>query len=273
MQTGHAHDGLIEYPTLGSVLAKELGDSRPGLPRYFCLGVEELEVLSRPGFLDQSYAPVMVVGKDLELPPASAFEKVAKGQGERMRQAVASAFELDKEKASARNAYGRSLFGQRCLLARRLVERDVPVVEVVLGGWDTHANATGTLPKLSGELDTALAALLQDLHERQRLQTTVVVCMGEFGHTPRINANGGRDHYPMAFSVVLAGGKIKGGQVIGKTSDDGSKVEQSPVTPAELLATVYQALSIDPGKTIQTPGGKQIPLVEKGTKPVKQALR
>jgi hypothetical protein len=272
MQTGHVHDGLIDYPTLGSVLAKELGDGRPGLPRFFCIGREELRGLSRAGFLDESYAPVMVEEKKLELPPASAFEKVASGQGEQMRKAVASAFELDKEKASTHNAYGRGLFGQGCLLARRLVERDVPVVEVVLGGWDTHANATELLAKLSGELDAGLAALIRDLHERQRLQKTVVVCMGEFGRTPRINAGGGRDHYPMAFSVVLAGGKIKGGQVIGKTSDDGVKIEQSPVTPAELLATVYQALGIDPSKTILTRGGKQIPLVEKGTKPVKEAL-
>jgi RNA polymerase sigma factor (sigma-70 family) len=273
MQTGHAHDGLTDYPALGCVLAKELGAGRPGLPPYINIGRFPFEAHPGPGFLDEKYGPVLVTGKDLEVPPASAFEKVAKGKGEQLRKAVAGGFDLGQEKAAVRDAYGRDAFGQGCLLARRLVEVDVPVVEVNFGGWDTHANLAGDLPKLCSRLDAALSSLLRELHERKRLETTVVVCMGEFGRTPRINASGGRDHFPAAFSVVLAGGKIKGGQAIGKTSADGVTIEKRPVTPAELLATVYQALGIDPAKTNRTPGGKEIPLVEKGTKAVSEALR
>src|SRR5262249_8161712 len=150
--------------------------------------------------------PLVVKGRELALPSADAFDKVAKGEGEKLRKAVETAFDLSKEKASARDAYGRGTFGQGCLLARRLVEAEGPVVEVALPGWDMHANVAGLLPRLSEVLDAALSALLRDLHERKRLETTLIVVMGEFGRTPRINVAGGRDHYPMCCSVVLAGG-------------------------------------------------------------------
>src|SRR5262249_41073821 len=153
------------------------------------------------------------------------------------------------EKEAVRNAYGPSVFGSGCLLARRLVECGVPVVEVTQGGWDTHADALTQTKKVGAEFDAGLASLLKDLHERKKLDTTLIVCMGEFGRTPNVNVNGGRDHYPLASTVLLAGRGIKGGQAIGKTSADGLKVEERPVSPPELLATIYQALGVDPSKT------------------------
>src|SRR5205823_7636006 len=141
-------------------------------------------------------------------------------------------------------------------LARRLVERGVPFVEVTLSnapgaggiGWDTHQNNFDAVKSLSGVLDPAWATLMEDLSERGLLDSTLIVWMGEFGRTPRINGNKGRDHWANSWSVVLGGGGIKGGQVVGKTSADGTAVEERPVSVADLLATVSVALGIDPTK-------------------------
>ena len=279
MHTGYAHDGVTDYPSLGSVLAKELGDARPELPRYLSLTGNVHPALrgKRSGFLGPQYAPVYVEGAPgddtLPLPPAAAFEAQAKGRGEPLRRAVAKAFDLAEEKPAVRDAYGRNAFGQGCLLARRLVERGVPVVEVTMGGWDTHADNFTAVKKLSGKLDPAWASLLKDLEARKLLDEVVVVWMGEFGRTPRINAQQGRDHWPLTSCAVLAGRGIKGGQVIGATNADGSKVAAHPVKPCELLATVYQALGIDPTRTNRSNTGQAVPLVEKGAQPIRQALR
>jgi len=190
-----------------------------------------------------------------------------------MRQAVEKAFDLAEEKPEVKNAYGPSQFGQACLLARRLVERNVPVVEITMGGWDTHQNNFDLVQKRSIELDFAWSALLKDLETRKRLETTLIVWMGEFGRTPRINVNNGRDHWPFSFSVVLAGGRIKGGQVIGKTSPDGLKITERPVSPPELLATIYRAVGIDPTKEYKSNTDQKVPLVEKGAKALKEVLR
>jgi RNA polymerase sigma factor (sigma-70 family) len=279
MHTGYQHDGAINYPALGSVLARELGDARPELPRYISLtgGVPEFFRGKRAGFLGPKYDPVCVEGAPgrdvLPLPPADAFEAQAKGRGEQLRKAVAEAFDLTKERAAVRDAYGRNAFGQGCLLARRLVERGVPVVEITMGGWDTHANSFEDLKKLSARLDAGWASLLKDLDERKMLDEVVIVWMGEFGRTPRINANNGRDHWPFSSCAVLAGRGIKGGQVIGATNADGTKVAAHPVKPPELLATVYQALGIDPARQNMSNTGRPVRLVEKGTTPIRQALR
>jgi RNA polymerase sigma factor (sigma-70 family) len=275
MHTGQEPGPNAEFPSLGSVLAKELSGDRPDLPRFFRIGGPHPFGESGPGLLGKEYSAIGVgrTGMNLSLPPEDAFEEVAKGKGKKLRDAVAKAFDLNEEKDAVRDAYGHGRFGSSCLLARRLIERGVPVVEVALGGWDTHGNAKEATKRVGSELDAALASLLKDLHERKKLDTTLIVCMGEFGRTPVINANGGRDHYPLAFTTLLAGRGIKGGQAIGKTSKDAVKVDERPVTPQEFLATIYQALDIDPAKTNRDSAGAAIPLVEKGNLPVKEALR
>jgi RNA polymerase sigma factor (sigma-70 family) len=283
MRTGRPVDDG-DYPTLGSALAKELGEGREDLPGYISLAPWLLFGTKGfgPVFLDGKFSPLLIdpVGPGfrrpddiLRLPPEEAFEELQKGKGKKLREAVAKAFDLSEEKEAVRDAYGPTPFGQGCLLARRLVERGVPVVEVTLPGWDSHQDNVSVVDKLSNILDRAWGALLQDLHELKKLDTTLIVWMGEFGRTPRINPRQGRDHFPICFTAVLAGAKIKGGQAIGKTSADGIKIVERPVTPAELHATIYRAVGIDPTRENRAPDGEKVPLVEKGTKAVNEALR
>src|ERR1700722_15361607 len=142
-----------------------------------------------------------------------------------MKPATAKAFDLSDEKPALRDRYGRNLFGQGCLLARRLVERGVPFVEVALDGWDSHSNNFNDVKALSQTLDPAWSTLLSDLKERGLLASTLIVWMGEMGRMPEINGAAGRDHFSDAWTTVLAGGGIKGGQAYGKTSADGHTVE------------------------------------------------
>lgn len=165
-----------------------------------------------------------------------------------MKPAAAKTFDLSDENEKLRDTYGRSSFGQGCLLARRLVERGVPFVEVTLDGWDTHAGNFDRVKQLSGTLDQGFAALLGDLQQRGLLDSTLILCMGEFGRTPKINGQAGRDHWPHSWSTVVAGCGIKGGQVVGKTSADGMTVEDRPVNVPDLLATVCTAVGINPMK-------------------------
>ncbi len=157
------------------------------------------------------------------------------------------AFDLSGESAATLAKYGDTDFGRGCLVARRLVERGVKFVEVVLDGWDTHQNDFDRTQKLMATLDPAFAALLDDLGERKRLGSTLVACMGEFGRTPRINANDGRDHWPGAWSAVLAGAGIKGGTVHGATDDDGARVTGPTTGVPDLLATMATICRPRPG--------------------------
>ncbi|HZU35446.1 MAG TPA: DUF1501 domain-containing protein, partial [Gemmataceae bacterium] len=187
-----------------------------------------------------------------------------------MQSEAAKAFDLDEEKPALRNRYGRNLFGQGCLLARRLVERRVPFVEVTLGaangvavGWDTHVGNFDAVRRLSAVLDPAWSTLMDDLQDRGLLDSTLIVWMGEFGRTPKINTNAGRDHFPTAWTTVLAGGGIKGGQVVGRTSTDGTRPIERPVSVPDLLATACLALGIDPLKQNQSNVGRPIRIVDK----------
>jgi hypothetical protein len=205
---------------------------------------------------------------------ATAYERAAR----LMRTSAARAFDLDEEPDRLRDRYGRSLFGQGCLLARRLIEKGVPFIEVSHGGtggvgWDTHLNNFETVKELSAVLDAGWATLLDDLKTRGLLETTLIVWLGEFGRTPKINADKGRDHYPYAWTAVLGGGGIKGGQVVGKTSDGGETVTERPVSVPDLLATVCQAMGIDSGKTNESNVGRPIPIVDRSAKPILEVLR
>jgi hypothetical protein len=196
-----------------------------------------------------------------------------------MKTAAGRAFNLEEEKPAVRDAYGQNLFGQGCLLARRLVERSVPFVEVTLAGvnggmfgWDTHANNFNSVKALCDVLDPAWAMLMSDLEQRGLLDSTLIVWMGEFGRTPNINGNNGRDHFPNAWSAVLAGGGIVGGQAVGRTSPDGNKVEDRAVTVPDFLATVCKVIGIDPEKQNPSPGGRPIRIVEKSGNPIREVL-
>jgi hypothetical protein len=329
MRTGYAPTGPIQYPPIGALVSKELGQEDAALPN--CVSIAPYRFFSPgafgSGFLGPKYAP-LVVGdagqffggqpgfnyeqalKVQDLDPPAEVDKahvdaridllqemerefVARHPGaaalshktaydravKLMKTAAAKAFELGDEKASLRDAYGRNLFGQGCLLARRLVERGVPFVEVTLGGvnggafgWDTHANNFEQVKALSGVLDPAWAALMNDLQERGLLDSTLIVWMGEFGRTPKINGGRGRDHWPNSWATVLAGGGIKGGQPVGRTSNDGMAVEERPATVSDLLATVCKALGIDPEKQNMSNVGRPIRIVEKTAKPIREVL-
>ena len=196
-----------------------------------------------------------------------------------MRTAAAKAFNLEEEKDALRDAYGRNLFGQGCLLARRLVEQGVPFVEVTLGGlnggafgWDTHVQNFDAVRGLSGVLDAAWGTLMHDLQQRGLLDSTLIVWMGEFGRTPQINQQQGRDHFPNAWSTVLAGGGIKGGQVVGDTGANGMSIRERPVKVPDFLATVCRALGVDPTKQNQSNVGRPIRIVDKAAQPVEEVL-
>jgi len=195
-----------------------------------------------------------------------------------MRTSARKAFNLEDESPRVRDAYGRNLFGQGCLLARRLVEQGVPFVEVTMGApfsWDTHNNNFDRVKQLSSVLDPAWAQLMTDLSERGLLDSTLMVWAGEFGRTPQLpkdRPGGGRDHWTNGFSTVMAGGGIKGGQVIGKTSVDGMQIEDRPVSAPEFLATITKTLGIDPKTMNVSNTGRPIPIADKSAKPIAELL-
>jgi len=180
-------------------------------------------------------------------------------------QDARAAFDLKKEPDALRDSYGRNRFGQSALLARRLVEAGVRFVTVSVGGWDTHYNGFRALgDNLLPSYDKTVSALVRDLHERGLLKNTMVVSMGEFGRTPVINREGGRDHYARVFSMMIAGGGIKGGQVIGSSDARGMEVAARPVRPEDVAATIYHQLGIDYTQSIESPEGVRITLSRGG---------
>ena len=210
--------------------------------------------------------------KELEEPhesgPAGALVKDHQALYQQTKQMVLSprtkAFDLDAEPDRVREAYGRSSFGQGCLMARRLVEAGVPFVEVQSSGWDTHGNELPTLRKLIPPVDQATAALVADLKGRGLLEKTLVIWAGEFGRTPRVNLTAGRDHYPQAFTLFLAGAGVRGGRVVGATDRLGAQVTDRPVTVPDLVCTFCKGLGINPRKEFQSNVGRPVKIVERG---------
>jgi len=175
-----------------------------------------------------------------------------------------SAFAIDREPARIRDRYGRTTFGQSCLLARRLIENGVRFVTVTHGGWDHHAKIFESLDKKLPEFDLAFSALVEDLHARGLLENTLLLCLGEFGRTPRINKDSGRDHWGPAASLLFAGAGVKPGRVIGSTDKQGAYVTRRPVSPADVACTVYETLGIDPRRTLITPDGRRVEILDQG---------
>src|SRR5262245_60358413 len=278
MHTGYLPLGGVRFPTLGSIAAREIGPRDFDLPHFVTVGGRGGGIGS--GYLGMAYAPFVVAnsnqmpgnsqlpagvsgerfGRRLDLmrdleedfaeaggrPRVEEHRAVYGGAARLVRSPRLRAFDISQEQATVRDRYGRTPFGQGCLLARRLVEAGVTFVEVESNGWDTHQDNFERTRTLSEPVDRGFAALATDLRERGLLDRTLVVWMGEFGRTPRINANNGRDHFPRAFSVALAGGGVRGGRVIGATSSSGSDVTQRPVGVADLFCTFCQALGINP---------------------------
>ena len=194
-----------------------------------------------------------------------------------MRSDASKAFDLSEESDAVREAYGRGRFGQGCLMARRLIERGVPFIEVALRGtavgalgWDTHAQNFTRVKALSSELDAGWATLMTELKERDLLASTTIIWLGEFGRTPAINRNQGRDHFPKAWTTVLAGAGIKGGQAYGKSSDDGTTVEEDQVDVPDVLSTLCCALGVDPEDQNVSEIGRPIRIAEGN--PIKEIL-
>jgi hypothetical protein len=310
LRTGYLPMPPIEFPTLGSLVARERDLQDSDLPSFVSIGNGGVP---SPGFLGPRYAPLVVgqgsaggnpdtalrvqnlavpssVGRErfderMELlhelgtefnqsRPGSgtASHQIAYNRAERlMGQAATQALDLNRESTRLRDAFGRNVFGQGCLLARRLIERGVPFVEVNLGGWDTHDDNFNAVRARCNILDPAWATLLTDLRDRGLLDSTLVVWMGEFGRTPVINPRQGRDHYPAAWSVVL-GGCIRGGQVVGRTSAGGDTVEERPTAARDLLGTICLALGLDPTRQNMSTVGRPIRLVEPGFEPLREVL-
>ena len=175
-----------------------------------------------------------------------------------------AAFDIEKESEKTRDNYGRTEFGQSCLLARRLVEAGVRFVTVNYAGWDHHAKIFESLDKKLPQFDQGFAALINDMDERGLLKDTLVLCMGEFGRTPKVNKDAGRDHWGHAGSLLFAGAGVRGGKIIGATDKTGSAVIDRPVRPADVCHTVYEALGIDPRKQLRTPEGRPVEILDQG---------
>ena len=176
-----------------------------------------------------------------------------------------SAFDLAQESEKLRDTYGRHEFGQSCLLARRLIENGVRFVTVNSAGWDHHAKIFENLDKKLPQFDQGFSALIDDMAERGLLKDTLVVCMGEFGRTPKVNKDAGRDHWGHAGVMMFAGAGVRGGKIIGATDKSGSAVIDRPVTTADVCWTVYEALGINPTAELRTPEGRPVTILDSGS--------
>ena len=282
MHTGYRPEATATHPDFGSVVSYELGGARTDLeiPAFISIGGGG----GGPGYLGMAHAP-FVVNSNGQIQNAnnrwvtpqrlqnrlamlnvleSNFIRSGRGDAPQahadvydkavklMTSSQMDAFKVEQEDSATRDAYGTTQLGRSLLMARRLVERNVPFVEVSYGGWDLHNDVFNSLStdKLP-TLDNGLAAVTSDLKQRGMLQDTVIVCMGEFGRTPRINQNVGRDHWARSWSVLVGGGGLTGGIAVGKTSADGMMVEGPSHLPGDLWATVAQAIGI-PLNTVHT---------------------
>jgi hypothetical protein len=297
------------HPSLGSVVAKEVG-APDGLPPYFSMpsmsrsggpnflganyapfvvandpnrsGFRVRDVALPDGVLNERFDRRRQLRSQLDQlprwedsavgdPSVTADEFYAQGyQLMESRQAQA-AFQVETESDSIRERYGRNSFGQRALLARRLVEAGVPFVTLYEGGWDHHTDIFNSISKRIPPLESTLAALIEDLEERGRLDRTLVLVLGEFGRTPKVNDRGGRDHWSNAMSVMMAGGGTPGGQVVGATDRQGYSAVERVLSPERFVSTIYAKLGIDPGKIFITPEGRPVHLVS-DERPIKELM-
>ncbi len=297
LHTGYSPTPALVYPALGSIIAKEKQDDSDVAPGFVSVGDT-----NGSGYLGPEYGPYVVgdplnPGQNLALPEGFAPERLAKRmkaleafnlgfakksassrsldftrlsiKANRMRESAAlKSFDPATEEGQLWQAYGGEVgdgsLARSLILARRMVENGVRFVEVALGNWDTHSDNFNLVAALSAQLDSGLATLVKDLSDRGLLESTLVLCVGEFGRTPQINGDNGRDHHADVFSAVVAGGGIQGGRAIGSSDDAGAQVKDRPVTFPDLHATLLHACGIDPAREYTTPDGRPIKLTSGG---------
>lgn len=291
LHTGYIPSGSVKHPSLGANIAKQLADGESELPAIVgigrsqgagFLGVDyEPFIVRNPGRVPENVASTVnasrynrrlgLLGR-LEDDFAERGGKAVVEDHKRLYDKASKmvlgtqtkAFDVSSEPRSLQSKYGDTNFGRGCLLARRLVEAGVTFVEVSSNGWDTHQDNFERTKNLAGQVDPGFAALVADLKDRGRLDDTLVVWMGEFGRTPRVNPRTGRDHYPRAFSIAMAGGGVKGGQVIGSTDRTGSRVADSPVSVPDLFCSICHSLGVDPRAENISPLGRPMKIVDGG---------
>lgn len=301
MFTGYRPSPALQFPSIGSVVSHEYG-SRNNLPPYVCIP-NQPNVYAGSGYLSSAFAPFSLGSdpaangfkvRDLDLPNGvddsrfatrrSALEAVnAYFQKRESADQIAAmdsfyesayslisspqareAFDIEKEPAALRDQYGRNTAGARMLLARRLVEAGVRLVNLTYGGWDMHDNIVRGFQNQMPSFDQAFSQLILDLEQRGMLDETLVMVSSEFGRTPKINGTAGRDHWPKVFSVALAGGGVKRGYVHGTSNATASEPENDPVGIEDLFTTVYHTLGIVADKELMAPGDRPIEIVDGG---------
>ena len=298
MRTSYDQIATERHPSVGPWIQKFRGRQSKSLPDTVLIGAPPRH--PGAGFLDPSFSPLPIGdpnrGLENTVPPAyltaESFEKrvdLIQQFDKKFRQKFKSrdlqsytdfyaeatsllssgelkAFDLNQEKKEDRDRYGRDAFGQGCLLARRLIESNVRCVEVTCGGWDMHTSIynAGTLPSRAGIMDRALGNLIKDLSKSGLLDETLIVLTTEFGRSPQLNYNAGRDHHPAVFSTVLAGGGIRGGQLYGSSDSAGHAVDLDGVSPADFNATIATALGLPLTKEIFSPTGRPFKVAHDG---------
>lgn len=301
MHTSYELRSSIRHPALGAWLLKFQDRHNPALPGNVMIGNDSQH--PGAGFFESRLQPLMINNPETGLQNSKPLTRFTEEQFDEQIDLAAKldkafvekydqknvrayadmygdalqlmqskdlvAFDITKEPEGLRERYGLNNFGQGVLLARRLAENGVRFIEVTSGGWDTHNANFVNLPEKADELDTALSALLVDLERRGMLADTLVVLATEFGRTPEINANEGRDHHPQAFSCMLAGGGIRGGQVFGKTNELGSAVIEDKIRVPDFNATIAYALGLPLDHVLYSPTMRPFTVVDKG-QPVTQ---
>jgi hypothetical protein len=296
MHTSYEIRSSIRHPAMGAWLLKFNGRGNPSLPGNVMIGNNSQH--PGAGFFEASLSPLLIgdpegglqnsgmapgmteerfdfnrsVAAKLDAPfvekynqkNVRAYSDMYSDAVRLMRSKDLAAFDLAGEPAALKERYGRNPFGQGCLLARRLLEHGVGFVEVAMGGWDTHNSNFVNVPERAGILDAAFSTLLDDLDRRGLLDDTLVVLATEFGRTPEINTNEGRDHHPQAFTCVLAGGGVKGGTVHGRTDERGARILEKPVKVQDFNATIAYALGLPLDQVLYSPSMRPFTVADKG---------
>jgi hypothetical protein len=295
LHTGYAPTASVKHPTFGAVAAHQLPNVECDLPAFVRIGnlfrnsggggflgaefdafalpeADQLPANAQPTTTADRFSRRLNLLGRLEADAATTSSAALVAEHRKLYEQAArmvlsptmQTFDISQEPESMRAAYGESQFGAGCLMARRLVEAGVTFVEVSAGNWDTHTENWPRTKALKAQVDQPFAQLIRDLKQRGLLENTLVVWMGEFGRTPRINPRGGRDHYPKVFNVALAGGGVRGGQVIGATDESGTEVAERPVAVTDLFQTFCRSLKIDAQHENMSPIGRPIKIVDGG---------